>query len=58
MKFVKDQDMKISKASKSTPKKAQTPYKPRVTRSTAKEGSSEVITDATPVIVVPGRIPI
>jgi hypothetical protein len=50
MKFVKDQEINT--------KKAQNPYKPRASSSSAKEGSSEVITDATPVTVVPGRIPI
>lgn len=63
IKFVEDQDSKISKASDSTPNKSSkyqsvpTPSKARVTHVNAKEGSSNVISDATPIIVVPERVP-
>ncbi|KAI5433247.1 hypothetical protein KIW84_020507 [Lathyrus oleraceus] len=53
----------MSKASDSTPNKSSkyqsvlTPSKARVTCANAKEGSSNVIIDATPIIVVLGRVP-
>ena len=56
MKFV-DLDFKKSKASKSTPQKAPISSKPRTTHATAKEDPSDVITDATPIFVVSGRVP-
>jgi len=63
MKFVDNQDSKMSKASESIASKSSkdqtgpTLSKTRVTRGNAKEGSSDYITDATPIPIVPGRVP-